>query len=135
MTESPFGPVFPAVALAAALAAIVAGPDYAVSAPAAIVAVVFAALTMADAVGRSPPAPRRTGAPAPIVAPAVGAWWSHGRTGREEIVLAIDKIERGGDRPELPTRPAAELAAIARLPDEQFLAYLTHRLDAIEGVG
>jgi hypothetical protein len=55
-----------------------------------------------------------------------------GRLGREEIVAAIDRAERGGSNPGLPSRTTAEMDALVELPAPKFHEYLRARLDDLE---
>ncbi|MGP8078318.1 MAG: hypothetical protein ACLQD8_06895 [Thermoplasmata archaeon] len=131
--KAPFGALFPAIALVAAAVAIAAETDYRVSVPAAVGAVAAAALTLWDAAHRSPaaraPSPRR---PGPGIVGA-RAWMGRGTLGRTQILLLVDRIDRGTNHPDLPIRPDAEMDRLVRLPDEEFRAYVHARLDAIEG--
>jgi hypothetical protein len=131
--KAPFGALFPALAIAAAIVAIVAGPTYAIAAPAAVAAVVAAALTIWETVDRSAPHVRRPARPPVAEDVGVRAWFRGGSFGREEIVLLVDRLERRADHPDLPIRSAKELRRLVRLPDDEFRAYVNTRLDAIEG--
>lgn len=132
--KAPFGVLFPALALGLALVAIAVGANYAVAVPAGAAAVVFAGLTLWDAVRRSDPSGRRAAARGHP--PPVGArgWFLHGGVGREELVLLVDRLDRAGDHPDLPVRTPAEVERILRLSDREFRAYVNARLDAIEGI-
>lgn len=131
--RSPIGWWWPAVAAVAIVVAAIAGPDYAVAVPAATIAVIAAALTVVDALGR-----HRGELAGPILARALppggirGAFRG-GETGREDIVLTLDLLERRLSRPDLPSRSAAQLAEICRRSPEQFRRYLAERLAALEG--
>jgi hypothetical protein len=132
--KAPFGALFPAVAIALAIAAVASEANYGISFPAAVGAVIAASFALWDAARRSarpdvPPARR----PEPELV-GVRAWIGHGVVGRTEILLLVDRIDRGTDHPDLPIRSDAEVDRLVRLSPEQFRAYVNARLDAIEGV-
>lgn len=129
----PFGLIFPGIAIALAIVAVVTGPDYSASLPAAIGATAAAAVTLADAVHRSAAGRQRPAARPPPDVVGARAWLGLGSVGRQEIVRYLDRLDRGADHPDLPVRPAEEIRWIAQLPDEEFRAYVNGRLDSIEG--
>lgn len=131
---APFGALGPALAVVLALVAVVTGPNYAVSVPAAVLAIGAAGFTLYDAVRRSARGrpPGRGPTPRPELFGA-RAWLQQGTVGREEIVLLVDRLDRAADRPELPVRTPAEVEEVVHLPDPEFRAWVNGRLDAIEG--
>jgi len=131
--NGPFGALLSTLAIAAAIVAIVAGPDYGVSLPSAVVAVALAGSAVGETLWRT----SRTRRPAPSrsVPGVVGvrAWLRRGRLGREEVIVFLDRLDRGAGHPDLPIRPPAEIARLVNLPEDEFRAYVRFRLDAIEG--
>lgn len=130
---APFGALFPAAAIAAALAAVWAGPDYAVAVPASVLAVAMGGLTLMDAIRRRGARRARVASPLPMRSPGVRDLLRGGATARAQIVELLDRIDREGDHPELPRRPDAELHRIALLSSVEFHRYVVARLDALEG--
>ncbi|HTW55414.1 MAG TPA: hypothetical protein VMG36_03075 [Thermoplasmata archaeon] len=130
---APFGPMFPVLAVAAAIAAIWAGPDYTVAIPACLIAVACAGITLADSVNRRGSRPARPQPRMPVRSPGVRDLFYGGAVGRAQIVEILDRIDREGDHPELPRRAERELQQIARLTPQEFHRYVTARLDALEG--
>ncbi|HTP54586.1 MAG TPA: hypothetical protein VML94_06495 [Thermoplasmata archaeon] len=131
--NAPFGILFPLLAVLGAVVAIVAGADYAVALPFAVGSVALAAIALGEAVRRSEVL-RRPGASRTLDRTAgVRAWFHRGTLGREEILMLVDRLDRGADRPDLPIRLSDEVARLVRLPEEQFRAYVNARLDSIEG--
>ncbi|HTP55100.1 MAG TPA: hypothetical protein VML53_00325 [Thermoplasmata archaeon] len=131
--KGPFGFIPPAIAVAAAFTAIGAGPNYAIALPMSVIAVTAAAFTAADALARTARrAPART-PPRGGRTAGLREWFVRGRIGREQIVLFLDRLDRAGDRPELPIRSSEEIEGLVRLPDAEFRAFVRRRLDAIEG--
>jgi hypothetical protein len=130
---APFGPFLPALAVAAALAAIWAGPDYGVAVPACLLAVACAGGTLADAVNRRGARVDRPRPRMPERSPGIRDLFYGGAIGRAQLVDILDRIDREGDHPELPRRADGELREIARLTPEEFHRYVVRRLDALEG--
>jgi hypothetical protein len=121
------------LAAGAAVLAIDAGADLTVAVPAGIAAVALAALLLVTSVGEV----SWRGAPTPPVEPptttsSLRAAFRSGRSGRISIVLEVDRLERHGLHPQLPTRNAAEEERIRRMPRAEFREYLAARLDQIE---
>jgi hypothetical protein len=132
--NAPFGLLFPVLAVLGAIVAIVAGADYAIALPFAVGAVAVAAFALADSVRRSGGARRPTAGRILDRTAGVRAWFHRGSLGREEILLLVDRLDRGADRPDLPIRPSHETDRLVRLSEEEFRAYVNARLDAIEGM-
>lgn len=131
--RSPIGWWWPAVAGVSIVVAAIAGPDYGLAVPAATIAVIAAALTVIDALGRhrgpiDGPNLRRSLSPG-----GVRGAFRGGEASREDIVLTIDLLERKLARPDLPTRSSAELAEICRRSPEQFRRYVADRIASLEG--
>ncbi|HTW55925.1 MAG TPA: hypothetical protein VMG36_05715 [Thermoplasmata archaeon] len=131
--SAPLAWLFAALAVAAALGAVWAGPDYTLAVPLCVLAVACAGLMLADAVTRRgarpiPPAPAM-----PRRSPGVRDLFYGGTVGRAQIVEILDRIDREGDHPDLPRRTDRELQQIARLAPSEFHRYVVARLDALEG--
>lgn len=129
--NAPFGWWWPVLAGVAAVVAWVAGATT-LGAVGATVAVLAAALALVDAVAR-----RRERAVAvrepPAVAPGgLREAFVGGEPGREDIVLALDLLERKFTHPNLPARSVTELAALAFQPQAQFREYVAARLEELE---
>ncbi len=121
-----------AAALVLAGLAVLAGPDYGLVVPFAAAAVAAAAVALVPILleDRGPlrPADER-----PRDRPrGIRAWLRSGTVGREEIVLLLDRLDRSGPRPDLPSRPPLEVARLVALPDDDFRAYVARRMDEIE---
>ncbi|MFY9717320.1 MAG: hypothetical protein WAK40_05230 [Thermoplasmata archaeon] len=131
--NAPFGLLFPVLAVLGAIVAIVAGPDYALAIPFAVGAVAAAAIALGESVRRSDRDRRPTTVRSLDRTAGVRAWFHRGTIGREEILLLVDRLDRGADRPDLPIRPSAETLRLVGLSEEEFRAYVNGRLDSIEG--
>jgi hypothetical protein len=132
--KSPFGLLFPTLAGGAALFAIATETHYSVALSAAVIAVIAGGGAVWEAARRSPKA--RATRPSPPTGPetvGVRSWLGRGRLGRAEIIHLVDRLDRAGDRPQLPVRSTEEVAVLVDLPDAEFRAYLNARLDRIEG--
>ena len=124
---------WPTVAGIATLIAFLAGPTYSIAVPAATAAVIAAALTLVDAVGRRREEVARRRRPVPTGPGGIRGAFTGGEPGREDIVLALDLLERKFSRPDLPARTGAELRELANQPEEGFREYVAERLDTLEG--
>lgn len=130
---SPIGWWWPLTAGVATAVAFAAGPSYAIAVPAATVAVVAAALTLVEAVWRRRDEARPTAYVARASFGSIREAFNGGEPGREDIVMALDLLERKFSRPDLPTRTAAELHALVDHPEDDFRRYVAERLDTLEG--
>lgn len=120
------------VAAFAAVLAILDRANPAVEVPAAILAIVAAALAVVDAV-------RPT---APEMPPAYGSeteWLGRVREafrseqlGREDLVRILDQVERASANPGLPLRSVEYFGQASRASEDEFHRYLAARLDALE---
>jgi hypothetical protein len=121
-----------AVALAFAGLAVLAGPEYGLVDPLAAAAVAAAALALVPIV-LGDRAPARLAMDRKRIEPGgIRTWLRSGTVGREEIVLLLDRLDRSGPRPELPSRPPAEIARLVSLSAGEFRAYVERRMDEIE---
>jgi hypothetical protein len=110
-----------------------AGRNVDVAAPAAAAAVVAAGLLFVGAWQDNPRGNDAVVPPPPerdIFLFRYG--FRSGRLGREEIVATLDRIERMGPTPELPSRATGDLARITALSRVEFRAYVRRRLDDLE---
>jgi len=130
--NSPVGWVLPLIAVAATVLAVLAGGDLSIALPSAAIAVLAAALLFARgwsgrarAPDPSPPAPRTD-------ADRLRLAFRSGRIGREEVVVALNRLERSFLDPNLAPPPVDELSRLASLPPEQFLSYVRRTLDRLE---
>jgi len=122
-----------AVAAGATGVAIWAGPNPAIAAPAAALAVVAAGLLfLAAGVDRPPVAapPRPPALPRDEYLFRYG--FRSGPLGREEIVATLDRIERSGPNPQLPSRSSSEVASVVELPRADFREYVRRRVEDLE---
>jgi hypothetical protein len=130
--NSPLPWLLPLVAVAATVLAVVAGANLSVALPAAAIAVLAAALLFARSWSHrarpaDPPAPRtRTDTDRLRLA------FHSGRLGREEVAIALNRLERSFLDPDLAPPPLDELTRVAALPPDQFLAYVRGKLDRLE---
>jgi len=131
--KAPFAWWLPAVAAAWTALAIVYSDNYAIAVPAASAAVIFAAVAVADAVQRTAPSPVVLPRGRLIPSSGVRDWIRTGRLGREDLLLALDRLDRRAVHPNLPSRPPEELSRLASLPRAQFYRYVERRLDELEG--
>jgi hypothetical protein len=129
----PFGWLLPAVALGAAGIAVWTSADLSVALPATIAAVAAASLLLFEvALGRRRAAPTAAGTgPAPHRV-GVRASFGAGAFGRQEIVVELDRAERGLRNPGLPTRTLEEMDRIARLRPPEFRQYVRERIEYLE---
>lgn len=131
--NSPVGWWVPGVAVVATILAIAAGRNLAVAIPAASVAVAAAAIVLASApFGRGPL--RASAPPAPVRSEPdrLRFAFRSGELGRADLVALLDRLEREGPRPDLPTRSVAELEEIVRLPAREFDGYVLQRVEELE---
>jgi hypothetical protein len=129
----PFGLLLPIVAVVATGIAIASASDLTTALPAAVVALVAAGLLFVEvAWGASE---RSAAARSPEAEPAsVGlrVAFRAGLSGRETVVEIVDRLERSGPNPGLPTRRVEESARILRMSPAEFRRYLAERLDELE---
>jgi hypothetical protein len=97
----------------------------------ALLAVALLFLRPFERVARRPSGPTQEAHPA-IPASLLDSFGA-GPNGRAEIVLVLDRIERAGGRPELPTTPPAEMGRLRMLSRAEFRRYVEERLTRIEG--
>jgi len=130
--NAPFGWAAPALAIGAAGVALATTTDLAVAVPAAAVAAAAGALAVADTVARG--LGRAASRPAaPFHRPGVvREAFESGRYGRETLVAMLDRAERTGPNPGLPTRSLEEIRRLTALPLPEFRRYLAARLTALE---
>jgi hypothetical protein len=130
--SSPVGWVLPAIAGVATGVAVLAGTNLAIALPAAAVAVISAALLFAelgaDRAGAGPASEARSGTDIDRLRLA----FQSGRIGREEIVLALVRLERRSVDPGLRMPSAEELRRIVDLPRDGFLGYVRSTVDRLE---
>jgi len=133
--NAPVGWWWLVVAALAALVAVGAGSSVAVAAPAATVAVVAAVLAVLETVVRPRRARRGSSAyydPGPTRPGGLREAFIGGAPGREDLVLACDRLDRALSRPNLRARTTSEIHAILALPPDEFRRYLSRRLAELE---
>jgi hypothetical protein len=130
--NSPVGWVLPLVAAVATVAAVVAGSNLAVALPAAALAVLAAALLFARSWSQrargpqpAPPDPRTD-------TDRLRLAFRSGRIGREEVVLALNRLERSFLDADVAPPPVDELTRLAELPPDEFRNYVRRQLDRLE---
>jgi hypothetical protein len=114
--------------------AVYAGPNQGVATGAAVGALIFIGLFLigpAQRVARDP-RPRSSAPPVDAASPFRAAL-DAGRSGRSEVVVLLDELERRSGHPDRPTTPAEEVARLRGLPRSEFRAYVRGRLDEIDG--
>jgi hypothetical protein len=126
----------PLIALSVLLVgvAVWAGSNLEIGAPAATGAAVLAVLVLVTGWDRRTRARRVEGIfrRAPPTEVPLRAAFTYGRLGREEIILALDRIERVGPNPTLPTRTGDELAELVDRPTADFAEYVEERIADLE---
>ncbi len=122
----------PVLALACTVVAVVNRTNEVIAVPAAAAAVAVAGSALGlGAQGRWVAlSPARV--PAPPEGWGIRAWFLSGRLGREETILLLDRLDRSGPHPELPTRSEGEMARLFALPHDEFRRYLVRRMDELE---
>jgi hypothetical protein len=128
----PFHWSFVAIAALATVGALLSRADLSAAVPLAAIAVGASGVTLADAALRTPRAARIRPVQRREPTGGVRVLFREGRSGRESIILLLDRLERGGPHPDLPARPPAELRRIAALPPEEFRRTVAARLDELE---
>lgn len=121
-----------ALALVATGLAVWAGTNLAAAVPAAVLALTAAALLFAEAWTSSGRPTAAAGGRRGRSRDTLRAAFRSGRMGREAVVDLLDRLERAGPHPELPTRPVEELNALGRLTPAEFRHYVARRLDELE---
>jgi hypothetical protein len=130
--SSPVGWVLPLVAAGATVLAVLAGGNFALALPAAGLAVLAAALLFVRTWSRRARAPESPAAAPRTDTDRLRLAFHSGRIGREEVVVALNRLERELLDPDLSPPPVPELTRLAALPPEQFLAYVRRQLDRLE---
>jgi hypothetical protein len=130
--KAPIGWGLPAVVAVAVLVALLAESVRWLQLLAAVLAVVAATLAIVWELGR-----RRAVAAAPpprvLLEPdEIRDAFRHGGSGRVDLVLACDLLERKLSRPDLRAETPVELHTVARMAPEEFRRYLDQRLRALE---
>lgn len=131
--KAPIGLLWPTVAGLAALIAFLAGPTYAIAVPAATVAVIAAGLALIAAVASRPDNEWKGTESSPVGPGGIRAAFNEGLPGREDIVMALDLLERKLLRPDLPARTVSEYHELAGRSPDDFRQYVADRLDELEG--
>jgi hypothetical protein len=129
---SPVSWMLPSVALAATVLAVVAGGNLSIALPAAAIAVLAAALLFARSWSRRARAPDPPPPPARTDTDRLRLAFHSGRLGREEVAVALNRLERSFLDPNLAPPPVDELSRVAALPPEQFRSYVARKLDRLE---
>ncbi|HTW39762.1 MAG TPA: hypothetical protein VMF04_02740 [Thermoplasmata archaeon] len=123
----------PVVAVVLTGLALWAGPNVPLALPAAALAVVAAGFLFlgawSDSQGRRKPKVAMVWEPDVFrLRTAIRS----GPLGREEIITTLDRVERMGPTPGLPTRSTDEMNRLTRVSPEEFRRYLRHRLQDLE---
>jgi hypothetical protein len=122
-----------AVAVVTTGVAFWAGPNPSISAPAAGIAVLAVGLLFVAAWADAPePTPTAEVTPPERDEFLFRFGFRSGRLGREEIVATLDRIERTGPTPLLPSRSKREVASIVELPRRDFREYVQRRVRELE---
>jgi hypothetical protein len=123
------------VAAGLAGVAVWAGPNLTLAAPAASGAVLVGSLLLFLAwEGHARQSLARSKARASLASEVgVRVSFRSGPFGREEVVLLLDRIERLGPTPTLPSRSEEDLAGIVQLPAAEFVDWVDRRITDLEG--
>lgn len=114
--------------------AIYAGPNQGVATAGALVALVSIGVFAVGLARRTAVDPRTPPLPRPFDATSPFRVSLHaGRSGRTEVVVLLDELERRSGHPDRPTTPASEVVRLRGLPRTEFREYVRERLDGIEG--
>jgi hypothetical protein len=117
----------------AAAVAVAAGPNESLAVPAASVSVAAGALLLVGVVERTR-WPSRPPVAGPTADPArVRSSFEAGARGRNELIVLLDRLERGEGERYLSYRPPEELARLQALAPEAFRQYLGDRVSDLEG--
>jgi hypothetical protein len=122
----------PVVAGVATVLAVLAGSNLAIALPAAVVAVLAAALLFARRWSDRARPPEPSAPPPRTDADRLRLAFRSGRIGREEVVITLNRLERSFLDPELAPPPVDELSRLAALPPEEFLTYVRRTVDRLE---
>lgn len=131
--RSPIGWAAPVLAGVFSLVAVAAGDALWLALPAAAIAIGLGGSALASVVS-SDDGPETPGveSPAPLALGGAREMFHSGSLGREDLVLALDRLERRRSRPDLPSRTATEMARFVRAPEAEFRRYLAGRVEALE---
>jgi hypothetical protein len=113
--------------------AIWAGPNIPLALPAAALAILFLGLLFLLAWSDSEP--RRRPTTPRVWEPDVSRLRTairSGPLGREEIVTTLDRVERMGPTPDLPTRGVDEMDRLTHVSPQEFRSYLRRRIEELE---
>jgi hypothetical protein len=131
--NSPFGWLLPALAVVATGIAIWADDNFTLAVPAAVAAVLAAALLFVEAVlARSRSTRPSEWGTTETEAGTMRAAFRSGRLGREAVVDLLDRLERDGPNPNLPARRIEETRELVRMSSRDFRNYLRQRLESLE---
>jgi hypothetical protein len=123
-----------AIAGGAIAIGVYAGPNQGVATAGALVALVSIGVFAAGLARHAAVEPRTAPPPRPYDATSpFRASLQAGRSGRSEVVVLLDELERRSGRADLPTTPATEVVRLRGLPRVEFRTYVRERLDRIEG--
>ena len=130
---APYGWGLVVTALAATGVAIWAGPNLSIAVPAAVIAVVAAALLFLEVALRSGTGRSRLSAESlPPRPAAMRTAFVSGRLGRERLVLLLDVLDRRAGVSDRGPRSPDEIDRFSLMPPEEFRAYLRGRVDDLE---
>ncbi len=122
----------PLVAAVATALAVLAGGNLALALPAAALAVLAAALLFARGWSKRARRPDPLPARPRTDTDRLRLAFHSGRIGREEVVIALNRLERSFLDPGVPPPAVDELTRVAALPPDQFRAYVRAQLDRLE---
>jgi hypothetical protein len=124
--------LLPVVAVAATIVAVVAGGNLSLALPSAAIAILAAALLFARSWSRRARAPEPSPPPARSDTDRLRLAFHSGRLGREEVAIALNRLERSFLDPNAAPPPLDELSRVAALPPDQFRSYVRGKLDRLE---
>lgn len=131
--RAPFAWWWPVLAAALTVVAVLMSADYAVAVPAAVGAVLVAAVAVGEAVTRLAAPPTASALTFRTPTSTVRDLFQASELGREDLLLMLDRLERKSSHPNLPARTPQEIEAIVTLRPDEFRRYVAGRIASLEG--
>jgi hypothetical protein len=131
----PRGGVWLLLAAVAVALAVYAGPNQPVATAAVVGGLIALGLFVVSRARRFVADPRAPVVPRPYAASTpFRASLRAGRSGRSEVVVLLDELERRSGASDRPMTPSTEVARLRAMSRAEFRGYVQQRLDAIEAM-